>query len=66
MTLETGSQIQANPSCSAQIKSRGAPAEIIAEITGDERALNVMSQGRKRDSGVHAAVEMRSECVWDG
>lgn len=64
MTLETSSPIQANPSCSAQIKSRGALPKIIGEITGAEHTLNVMSQGQKRDSGVHAAAGIRSECVW--
>lgn len=60
MITDTGSPIQANPSRSAQIKSRGA--KIITEITGDKHTL--MSHGVKCDSGVHTAVGIRLGSVW--
>lgn len=57
MITDTGTPIQANPSRSAQIKSRGA--KIITEITGDKHTLNIMSHGVNCDSGVHTAVGIR-------
>lgn len=37
-TLDTSSQIRANPSCSVQIKSKGGPAKIITDYWGQTQS----------------------------